>query len=53
MAAAATVEYKPAGTYARTVAPTVGWLLDLPPALREQLDSDSRYDGRFDYRIDD
>jgi nucleoside-diphosphate-sugar epimerase len=45
--------YRPAGTYAETVRDTVDALLALSPEVRDRLDRDEYFRGRFDYRRDD
>jgi nucleoside-diphosphate-sugar epimerase len=51
--AAEALGYRPAGTFAETVAAPVRSMLELPPAGRDHLDRIDRFEGRFDYGVDD
>ena len=51
--AAVSLGYRPAGTYAETVAGVVDALLALTPDERRRLGDSEYFDGLFDYRRDD
>jgi nucleoside-diphosphate-sugar epimerase len=51
--AAVALGYRPVGTYAETVTAPVRLMLELPTARRDRLDAIDRFDGRFDYGVDD